>query len=360
METHRFASAYGTERRRRSFLIMATPRTVRHRRSKLPPALLVAGATAGAALLVRQAARLAEMHYPPEGKFLTVNGVRLHYTDTGGDGPALVLLHGNGMTNVDWRRSGVTERAARSYRVVAFDHPGFGYSDRPRGQPWTPEAQADLILAALTQMGIAQPVIAGHSWGAIVGAAYAIRHPDALRGLVLISGYYFPTFRRDAIIFSPPAIPVLGDVLRYTISPVMGWFLAPSLIETLFAPVPVPQRFSKNFSLPIALRPWQLRATAAEAVTKVPAAAALQNSYRSIRAPTAIVAGDADQVADVARQSLRLHKTLPQSRLWLLRGAGHMPHYSSPGAVIDAIDYVGGRAALSWGRGLARVSSLVR
>ena len=336
---------------------MAKPKTTRRRRSSLPPALVAAGATAAAALIVRQAAQLAEKRHPPEGKFLTVNGVRVHYTDTGGNGPALVLLHGNGMTNEDWQRSGVTERAARNYRVIAFDRPGFGYSDRPKGQPWTPEAQADLIHAALTQIGVTQPTIAGHSWGALVAAAYATRHPDALRGLVLISGYYFPTFRTDSIILSPPAIPMLGDALRYTVSPLIGWFLAPRLIKTLFAPVPVPERFSKNFPLSIALRPWQLRAAAAEAATMVPAAAVLERSYQSIRAPAAIVAGDSDQVADVGRQSLQLHKMLPQSRLWLLRGAGHMPHYSSPGAVVDAIDYVSGRAALAWGRGLARVSS---
>ena len=88
----------------------------------------------------------------------------------------------------------------------------------------------------------------------------------------------------------------------------------------------------------------------------VPAAAALEYSYQSINAPTAIVAGNADQIADVQRQSLRLHKMLPQSKLWLLRGAGHMPHYSSPGAVVDAIDAVAGRGAVAWGRGLARVS----
>jgi pimeloyl-ACP methyl ester carboxylesterase len=339
---------------------MTTLRTVRHRRSGLRPAILVAGATAGAALLVRQAARRAEKEYPPEGKFLTVNGVRLHYTDTGGFGTALVLLHGNGMTNADWRRSGMTERAASHYRVIAFDRPGFGYSDRPRGQPWTPDAQAELIHAALTQLGIAQPVIVGHSWGALVAAAYAIRNPVALRGLVLISGYYFPTFRSDAIMSSPVAIPVLGDALRYTISPLIGWLTSPTLIKTLFAPVPVPERFSKNFPLSIALRPGQLRAAAVEATTMVPAAAALQDSYRSIRVPTAIVAGDADQVADVRRQSLRLHELLPQSRLWLLRGAGHMAHYASPGAVFDAIDYVAGRAALAWGRGLARVSQAGR
>ena len=86
--------ANGTERRRRSFLIMATPKTVRHRRSRLQPALLLAGATAGAALLVRQAAGRAEKEYPPEGKFLTVNGVGPHYTDTEG---AAALAWGRGL-----------------------------------------------------------------------------------------------------------------------------------------------------------------------------------------------------------------------------------------------------------------------
>ena len=170
-----------------------------------------------------------------------------------------MLLHGNGVTNEDWRLSGVTERAARHYRVIAFDRPGLGYSERPKDQPWTPDAQAVLIHAALQQMGITQPVMVGHSWGALVAAAYAIAYPEALRGLVLISGYYFPTFRSDAIIFSPPAIPVVGDALRYTVSPLIGWLMAPTLIKTMFAPVPVPERFSKNFPLPLALRPWQFR-----------------------------------------------------------------------------------------------------
>ncbi len=335
---------------------MSKPNTFR-RRSRLSSALLVAGAASAAALVVQQAARLAEKRNPPKGKFVTVNGVRLHYTDSGGDGMPLVLLHGNGMTQDDWRRSGVTERAARRYRVIAFDRPGFGYSERQRGRPWTPDVQADLIHAALGQMRIVQPVIAGHSWGALVAAAYAVRHPDALRGLVLISGYYFPTLRVDAVVMGPPAIPILGDALRYTISPLIGLLTAPWLIEKLFAPVPVPERFSKNFSIALALRPWQLRAAASEAAIMVPAAAALRNSYQSIKAPTAIVAGDSDEVADVRRQSLRLHKMIPQSRLWLLRGAGHMPHYSSPGAVADAIDHVAGRGALAWGRGLARMSS---
>jgi pimeloyl-ACP methyl ester carboxylesterase len=49
--------------------------------------------------------------------------------------------------------------------VIAFDRPGFGYSHRPRRTVWTPEAQADLIAAALKEIGVSKPMVLGHSWG---------------------------------------------------------------------------------------------------------------------------------------------------------------------------------------------------
>ena len=60
--------------------------------------------------------------------------------------------------------SGLIDLAAKTYRVIAFDRPGFGYSDRPRSTVWTSEAQADLINAALIQMGLSQPLELGHTW----------------------------------------------------------------------------------------------------------------------------------------------------------------------------------------------------
>ncbi len=196
----------GTSGAPRSFAFMKKQNTNRHgSRSR---AVLIGGAAlAGAALYARHSTRLAEKNHPPEGNFITVNGVRLHYTDSGGMGTALVLLHGNGMTSADWRRSGVSGKAERKYRVIAFDRPGFGYSERPRGRPWTPEAQADIIQAALEQMGVARPIVVGHSWGALVAAAFAIRRPDALRGAVLVSGYYFPTFRMELDPLRPASRP---------------------------------------------------------------------------------------------------------------------------------------------------------
>ena len=140
-------------------------------------------------------ARKAEREHPPTGRFVTVDGVRLHYIEKG-EGPPVVLLHGNVVTAEDFRTSGVLELLARRHRVIAFDRPGFGYSDRPHGSAWSARAQADLLRDALVVLGIKRPVVLGHSWGAAVALALALNHPDDVRGLVLLSGYYYPTLRR--------------------------------------------------------------------------------------------------------------------------------------------------------------------
>jgi pimeloyl-ACP methyl ester carboxylesterase len=132
------------------------------------------------------------------GRFLTVNGVRLHYTDSGGSGVPVVLIHGNTVTFEDWRLSGVSAKAEQRYRVIAFDRPGFGYSERPRLKLWTPGAHADLIHQALASLGVTQAIVVGHSFGALVAVALAVRHPRLVQGLVAAPGYYFPTFRLDA------------------------------------------------------------------------------------------------------------------------------------------------------------------
>ena len=75
------------------------------------------------------AAKKAERDNPPTGKFVEVKGVRLHYVEEG-EGEPLVLLHGNAGMIQDFACSGLIHRAARRYRVIVFDRPGFGYSDR--------------------------------------------------------------------------------------------------------------------------------------------------------------------------------------------------------------------------------------
>src|ERR1700722_3417205 len=175
-----------------------------------------AAAVAGMALWNTFRARKVEREHPPGGRFVAVNGTRLHYIEKGGGRP-VVFLHGNVVTAEDCGLSGLLDLASeRQCHVVAFDRPGFGYSDRPRGAMWTPARQADLIPQAFARLGIERPVVVGHSFGTLVALALALDHPDAVSGLVLLSGYYRPTLRADVPLFSLPAIPAIGDLIRYT------------------------------------------------------------------------------------------------------------------------------------------------
>ena len=66
------------------------------------------------------------------------------------------------------------------------------------------------LRRTLARLGVERPIVLGHSWGTLVALALALDHPEAVRGLVLLSGYYFPTGRLDVWAFAPPAIPVRG------------------------------------------------------------------------------------------------------------------------------------------------------
>ncbi len=291
---------------------------------------------AGAALINRKLAKNAQRDNPPQGRFIEVNGVRLHYVERG-NGRPLVLFHGNGSMIQDFQSSGLIDRAAETYRVIVFDRPGFGHSLRPRNVVWTPEAQADLFKGALDQLNVDRAIVLGHSWGASVAVALAIRHPSSVEALVLASGYYFPTARSDAATSLLPATPGLGDIISYTASPLLGRLMWPAMLKKLFGPQSAPEKFA-GFPRGMALRPGQMRAGAAEAALMVPGAFSAKKTYGELAMPTIIIAGEGDRLIDINEQSARLHGEVKQSKLHRIAGVGHMIHQSAMPDVMAAID----------------------
>src|SRR3954451_5425316 len=204
----------------------------------LPIAAGIVVAAVASALLNRWLAQKAERRNPPLGRFITVDGVRLHYVDRG-TGTPLVLLHGNGSMIEDFQSSGLIDLAAKNYRVIAIDRPGFGHSSGPRSTVWTPQAQADLIAAALKKIGVPRAIILGHSWGTLVALALAVKYPQEVQALVLASGYYYPPARADVVMLSPPAMPLIGDLLSHTLSHLLSRLMWPLLLRKIFGPSPV-------------------------------------------------------------------------------------------------------------------------
>ena len=296
------------------------------------------GALAISALVNRRLAKNAENDNPPAGQFLEVNGVRLHYVERG-SGTPLVLLHGNGSMIQDFESSGLIDLAAKNYRVIVFDRPGFGHSDRPRNVVWTPAAQAELINSALHRLGVSLAIVLGHSWGASVAVALALKYPTLVQGLVLASGYYYPTLRPDVVALSAPAVPLVGDILGHTLSPIVSRVMWPLLMAKIFGPGSVPRKF-EGFPKEMALRPSQIRASAAESALMIPDAFHYRDEYKNLKMPVVIVAGDEDRLVDIDAQSTRLHRDVPQSKFHRVPGTGHMIHQTATGVVMSAINEV--------------------
>jgi pimeloyl-ACP methyl ester carboxylesterase len=299
-------------------------------------ALLAGLGLAASFFYVQYKSRQAEREHPPQGRFIEVDGVRLHYIERG-EGPVLVLLHGNSVTADDYTQCGLLGRAAERYRVISFDRPGFGYSERPRTTVWTPQAQARLLHHALQELGVDSALVVGHSWGAMVALAMALDVPDFVRGLVLLSGYYYPSLRLEVPLMAQPAIPVVGDLMRYTITPLMMRLSWPLMTKRMFSPQKVAGRF-RDLPVWMMLRPGQLRAQAADTALMVPAALSLSRRYGELKVPVTLIAGTQDKMVSTGGNSERLQQELHDVELILEPGVGHMTNYADPDKVMQAID----------------------
>jgi pimeloyl-ACP methyl ester carboxylesterase len=272
-------------------------------------------------------------------QFLHIEGTRLRYFDCGTGTPVL-LLHGNGSMIEDFLSSGILERGTPGHRFIGIDRPGFGYSERPQGRFWGPFEQARLLSQACARLAVERPVVVGHSWGALVALALALENPEDVAGLVLLSGYFYPTPRSDDMALAPPGFELVNDMVRHM--PLMRRLMAPSTVRHVFAPCAVPERFKAAYPIPLALRPSQTRAVAEEAAMLPEAAAVLSRSYRKLALPVRLIAGTEDRIVDTQKHSRRLQREIAGSRLTCLAQCGHMVHHAAPGEVVAAIAEVAG------------------
>lgn len=304
---------------------------------------LAAGAVAmlgASAWYVKRQRTRVEAENPPAGRFVEVDGVRLHYTEHGDPAaPPLVLLHGMGMMGQEMEMSGLVERAAQQYRVLVFDRPGYGHSTRPSGRLYTPEEQARLFLQALSRLGVHRPVVLGHSWATLIAVAMAEQAPTELKGLVLVGGYYTPAPRFDVLFNSLPAVPLLGPLLAHTLSPLFSRAIWAPTMWRVFSPAPSEARRDFNARYPkwMTLRPQSIQAAAAEAAMLVPASVWQRSQHAGLQVPVVLVAGEQDRLITSGWHSGRVSERMPQSRLHIVPGAGHMVHHTAPDAVFDAV-----------------------
>ncbi|MFO0727864.1 MAG: alpha/beta hydrolase [Myxococcota bacterium] len=287
----------------------------------------------GLATLSWQRSVRGEAAWPAAGSFIEVDGTKLHYLERG-SGPPVVLLHGNPGSVEDWRS--VIEGLEGDHRVLAFDRPGHGYSERGRDDPGSPLTQAELIAGALKKLGISGAIFVGHSWGGGLSLALALAHPELVRAVVLAEGSVYDDRTSRDPLYVALDLPILGPSLAWTLAGPLGRPKIEGALAKAYAPDAVPEAYLRR-SQDLWTRPGEARATAQDNLRRAEVLRALGSRYSEIQAPITILAADQDRLSDPAGQGLALHQALPRTRLVTLPKTGHMVPETRPAAVIEAV-----------------------
>ena len=120
-----------------------------------------------------------------EPNYRTVGDLRLAHLDVG-EGPPVVMLHGEPGWSFIWRKVIPPVRDA-GYRCVVPDHAGFGRSDKPRDPAWqSPERHVELTGTLLEELNLRDVTLVLHDWGGPIGLALALAHPDRVARIVIL------------------------------------------------------------------------------------------------------------------------------------------------------------------------------
>jgi pimeloyl-ACP methyl ester carboxylesterase len=261
----------------------------------------------------------------PRAEMLQLPGRgQLRVIDKGsGAAETVLLVHGYGASSASY--APVIDRLAERFRVLAVDLPGFGKSDRRDGD-YSPEGLADVLAKVLDEKGVARAHVVGHSWGSSVVLAFALRHPERLNKLVVISGWIYDE----------------------QLLPIMRWARVSGIGEMLYALFyrqNLGERLYLNFYDPTLVTQEVVDEVEAQMERPGALAAALaaargmifhEGEYRRISAPTLILWGREDRVARLPFGE-RLARELPRAELVVLGRCGHIPMWECTGETAGAL-----------------------
>jgi pimeloyl-ACP methyl ester carboxylesterase len=282
------------------------------------------------ALFTAYTAWQVERLLPSAGRFLDIDGARIHYLDLG-EGPPIVFIHGLA-GQLQHFTYALTGRLVSGHRLIVFDRPGSGYSvPRPAGTAGI-RAQAAILAKAIEMLKLDKPLIVGHSLGGAVSLAIAQDYPKLAGGLALIAPLTHP-------VAAPPeafkAMEIRPAFLRWLIS----WTLAvpmtiratERLLALVFAPEKGPDDFGTKAGGLLGLRPCAFRAASEDLLAAPRDLPGLVRRYSEIGIPVRVLYGTKDAVLNCKVHGLPMEAAIPHSHLQLLEHRGHMLPLTAPG-----------------------------
>jgi pimeloyl-ACP methyl ester carboxylesterase len=301
------------------------------------------------ALFTALGVRSIEAANPASGRFVEVEGGRLHLVELG-DAAArpVVLLHG-ASTNLGDMRLALGDRLAANYHVILVDRPGHGWSDRPRGAAEaSPARQAELLHQALQRIGVPRVMLVAHSWAGAPALAYALEYPNHVAGIVLLApatqqwpeSVAWPTnvfAALTAYTARPAASPIVGQAFARTLVLPFGKLLLRYGVESAFAPQKPPANYIAQTGAELLLRPSEFVANSEDIARLYEFLQHQASQYAKIEAPTIIITGDADAILSPEVHAKVIAAVVPHARLRILPGVGHMVQFAAPDVVVDAV-----------------------
>ena len=269
-----------------------------------------------------------------DSQFVELNGLNIHYKKMGQGELVFLLLHGFGASLYSWKA--VMEPLSELGTVIAFDRPAFGLTERPLrwiGQnPYSPQAQLELVIGLLDHFGINQAILVGNSAGGTLAMQTALIYPHRVRALILVDPAVYkgggsPEWIRPLL--GSPQMRHLGPLVsrqlqtRGTDFIRMAWH-DPGLISQ--------ETFDLNRK-PLQVENWD---KALWELTLAGQAPDLANHLGQFHLPILVITGDDDRIVPTA-ESIRLAGELPDARLEVIANSGHVSHEERPEAFMDVV-----------------------
>ena len=265
-------------------------------------------------------------------RFIDVDGLRVHYQEAGrADAPVMILIHGFASSNLVWSKV-LLELAEAGFRVIAPDLLGYGYSGKPKELDYTITRQSQMVVSFMRQLEIDSAVLVGSSYGGAVAATVTLDHPELVKKLVLVGAV---TNNR----------PTRYMLMRLFGSPIIGDILSPLLVGSRRL---VRMRMKRVYdrhswemdekrvdARHIPLRTRGAHRAVIRTVRRWDAERVSREAHTMTR-PTLILWGENDREVSV-EDGRRIHEQIPNSRLFVFRECGHLPHEEYPEEFVELV-----------------------
>lgn len=274
----------------------------------------------------------------PESRFAQIDGLEVHYQQTGSGEPTLLLLHGFLASTHTWRE--VVEPLSEQATVLTYDRPAFGITERPtRGSPafaqrspYGPDAQVAMTVGLLDAQEQVSAVLVGHSAGGSIAVAVAIEHPQRVDALVLISpailsGGGAPSWLRP--ILSTPQGRRLG---RWFVGRIPEWGERFGR-SAWHDPAGLTQEALEGYREPLRIEGWD---AALWELVLAGSDYGVAGRLEEIGVPTLVITGGDDRIVPV-EQSREVAARIPDAELAVIPACGHVAHEECPSATLAAI-----------------------